>query len=339
MRASLLLLALGAACASEKKQQNVPAPVDHAVMADIMATQLKLQQAQRRAGAECAPLRDRPVPWSEERFIGLQAAVANAASGKGLYLDAAEVDPPLGRRIMKLPSGEKNALVEYVQVVGLHVASGSARPHLPWTFGVVDDPTPRELTSMGGFVLVTTGLLALLEDEAQLAAVLARGVAMNASKGMVKDYARARHSACTIALTGLYLTEAGAGATPGGEDFVRNAKFGKTMRRFGQPEGLELATDPEVDEQFVLWFMSNILQSQAMTGQTADDDLGIDGQAHQLLSSAGYDAGALAKVVAKLPAAQRLGGRSPADRAEALAKLEAVGGKSPAFPAGVKWPR
>ena len=63
-------------------------------------------------------------------------------------------------------------LQEYVQRVGISLAQASERPALPWTFRVVDDPTPNAFAAPGGFIFITRGLLAMMRNEAELATVL-----------------------------------------------------------------------------------------------------------------------------------------------------------------------
>lgn len=63
-------------------------------------------------------------------------------------------------------------LSEYVHQVGMKMARISQRPDLPYQFKVVNDSTPNAFALPGGFVAISRGLLAALENEAQLAAVL-----------------------------------------------------------------------------------------------------------------------------------------------------------------------
>lgn len=67
---------------------------------------------------------------------------------------------------------DDQALQDYVQRIGVSMASKSERPNLPWTFRVVDDPTPNAFALPGGFIFVTRGLMNLMTDEAQLATVV-----------------------------------------------------------------------------------------------------------------------------------------------------------------------
>jgi predicted Zn-dependent protease len=64
------------------------------------------------------------------------------------------------------------ALQQYMQNVGAALAAKSERPNLPWTFRVVDDPTPNAFALPGGYIFVTRGLLDLMGNEAELASVL-----------------------------------------------------------------------------------------------------------------------------------------------------------------------
>jgi len=63
-------------------------------------------------------------------------------------------------------------LAAYVQEVGRKLAQVSHRPNLPYRFTVVNNSTPNAFAMPGGFIAVTRGLLAVLQNESQLAAVL-----------------------------------------------------------------------------------------------------------------------------------------------------------------------
>ena len=66
-------------------------------------------------------------------------------------------------------SAELNA---YVNRVGQRLAAVSERKNLPWSFKVVDDPGVNAFALPGGPIFITRGLLAHMENEAQLASVL-----------------------------------------------------------------------------------------------------------------------------------------------------------------------
>ncbi|MBK0401108.1 M48 family metalloprotease [Limibaculum sp. M0105] len=67
----------------------------------------------------------------------------------------------------------RNAQVtSYVERVGRRVAAVSEQPNERWTFTVLDTPVVNAFATPGGYVYVTRGLLALAENEAQLAGVI-----------------------------------------------------------------------------------------------------------------------------------------------------------------------
>jgi predicted Zn-dependent protease len=65
-----------------------------------------------------------------------------------------------------------DALTQYVSQVGQKLAATSERNELPWTFRVVDDASVNAFALPGGYIFVTRGLLAFMQNEAQLATVL-----------------------------------------------------------------------------------------------------------------------------------------------------------------------
>src|SRR5215216_7733795 len=91
------------------------------------------------------------VSESQEIQMGKQAS-QDVAQSIGLYQDA------------KLDS--------YVSTLGKRMAAASERPNLPWEFHVVDDASVNAFALPGGFIYVTRGLLASINDEAELATVV-----------------------------------------------------------------------------------------------------------------------------------------------------------------------
>jgi len=69
------------------------------------------------------------------------------------------------------------ALAAYVDRVGARIAAHAGRPDLRFRFRVIDDPEPQGHSLLGGYIYVTTGALARLRSEAELAALLAHEVA------------------------------------------------------------------------------------------------------------------------------------------------------------------
>lgn len=70
-----------------------------------------------------------------------------------------------------------NQLQRYVNLVGLSVARYAPGNALPFRYVVLDSATPRAFALPGGLVMLSTGLLNILDNEAQLALILARETA------------------------------------------------------------------------------------------------------------------------------------------------------------------
>lgn len=68
-------------------------------------------------------------------------------------------------------------LQRYVNRVGRWVASHSERADLPWSFGVIEAETINAFAMPGGTVIVSHGLIKRLQNESELAGVLAHEVA------------------------------------------------------------------------------------------------------------------------------------------------------------------
>lgn len=65
---------------------------------------------------------------------------------------------------------------EVVQRVGQRIARVSEDPDLDWQFNVINDPTPNAFALPGGYVGVHVGLFKVVENEGQLAAVVAHEI-------------------------------------------------------------------------------------------------------------------------------------------------------------------
>lgn len=95
-----------------------------------------------------------------------------------------QIDEPreieIGRQLAAVLLGSKPlhpdmALQRYVNQLGRWISLQSARPQLPWTFGVLDDPGVNAFAAPGGYVFVTKGLIDRV-DEAELAGILAHEI-------------------------------------------------------------------------------------------------------------------------------------------------------------------
>jgi predicted Zn-dependent protease len=122
------------------------------------------------AKSKAAPVTDRAqkaqetfTPWTPEE----EQQFGRAGAEKLVAIFGMVNDPALGK---------------YVNLVGLTVAEFASRP-LPWRFGILDTNIVGAFTLPGGYVFITRGALAGMQNEAQLAGVLGHEI----------EHAAARH--------------------------------------------------------------------------------------------------------------------------------------------------
>lgn len=83
-------------------------------------------------------------------------------------------------------------LQRYVNLVGNAVAGNSKRSTIPYQFAVLESPVQNAFAVPGGVIFVSKALVAILDDEAELAAVLAHEVGHVAAKHALKSTQRAQ---------------------------------------------------------------------------------------------------------------------------------------------------
>jgi len=102
---------------------------------------------------------------SEERDIGAKMA-AQIRTEKRIFSD--------------------RTVTDYVNRTGQHIARLSDRPNIPYQFTVIEDKTPNAFAVPGGYIYVHTGLLRILDNQAQLAGVLAHETSHIVARHSVK---------------------------------------------------------------------------------------------------------------------------------------------------------
>jgi len=106
-----------------------------------------------------------------------------------------DIDEPkeieMGRQLAAVLLGAKPlhpnmALQRYVNRLGRWISLQSARPDLPWTFAVLDDPGFNAFAAPGGYVFITKGLIDHVADESELAGILAHEITHVVAKHHLK---------------------------------------------------------------------------------------------------------------------------------------------------------
>jgi len=210
------------------------------------------------------------------------------------------------RILSSYPLAQDPQLTLYVNEVGQAVARKSARPSTfrGYHFAVLESPEPNAFACPGGTIFITRGLLALCDNEDQLAAVLAHEVGHVANKDGVNSISKARWTEVMTAMG----TEA--------------------ARQYGGVAG-NVATlfEGSIDDVF---------KTIVVNGYSRSAEEAADRDALATLRQAGYDPRALAQLLAKMQAREKGAGggifKTHPPTAERLAKLQAEAGEGPPPP-------
>ncbi|MPY91250.1 MAG: M48 family metalloprotease [Luteitalea sp.] len=99
------------------------------------------------------------------------------------------------------------SLQKYVESIGLRMAKVSERPDLPWHFTVVDSPAVNAFALPGGYIYITRGILAYLNDEAELAGVLGHEIGHVTARHAAQQYTRATSAGAGLTLASIFVPE------------------------------------------------------------------------------------------------------------------------------------
>ena len=209
------------------------------------------------------------------KHVLIAIALATAAAAPASAQSISECDKRIGAQanpelIAQYGGAMKGPAADYVARVGKRIAvqSGLSNSERDFTVTLLDSPIENAFAIPGGYVYVTRGLLALMNDEAELASVMGHEVGHVAARHAAS---RQRTSTITSVLAGL------AGAVAG------NSGLGSLVGK-GAGVGADL-----VNKGF------------SRTQEYQADDLGV-----RYLASGGYDPTAAADMLAQLDATKNL---------------------------------
>jgi predicted Zn-dependent protease len=103
---------------------------------------------------------------------------------------------------------QDRAAHKYLSLVGTVLAQASSRPKLNWTFVILDTDGVNAFASPGGFIHVTRGALALIQNEAELAGVLGHEIAHVTEKHTLNAIKKGNAAKELTSLAGTALLEA-----------------------------------------------------------------------------------------------------------------------------------
>lgn len=144
----------------------------------------------------------------------ISACATNPATGKkefSLMSEAQEVQ--IGQEMdgqirQEMGIYDDPELQRYVSDIGMRLARASERPNLPWRFAVVDEPAVNAFALPGGYIYITRGIMAFLNDEAQLAGVLGHEVGHVTARHAAQRYTQATTAGVGLTLLSIFVPEA-----------------------------------------------------------------------------------------------------------------------------------
>ena len=211
---------------------------------------------------------------------GVFGCASNSAStqGVGSSLLSDENEAKLGAEMAKMVVQEMglvedSALLKYVQAVGARVAKQSPRQDVSYTFQIVNMPEPNAFALPGGYLYVSRGLLALCNSEDELAGVLGHEI----------GHVTAKHASQTLTRAVIMSPVTIATSIGGSLAGIVAPRVGNLIEGVGKTTtGL-------------------VLSPHSRTQEREADRLG-----QELMTKAGYDPGALPRVLDSLQREEKL---------------------------------
>lgn len=167
-------------------------------------------------------------PVTGKKELSLMSAEQEVAQGSQLYGDYQQQQ---GGRYVVDPE-----LTLYVNNVGQKLARVSDRKDLPYEFVVLNNSVPNAWALPGGKIAINRGLLTLLQDEAQLAAVLGHEIVHAAARHSARQMTRA-----TLLNVGLMAAGVAAQSSDYGQWIMAGAGVGANayQAHYGRDQELE----------------------------------------------------------------------------------------------------
>lgn len=241
----------------------------------------------------CSPLAKREIAFDEEHALGGALALHWVSRGGGLT--GADAAGPF-------PKGNAREAQVALNVVGRNLAFQSARPHLPWTFGIVESEGFNAISAPAGYIFVTRGLLEKVGNEAELAGVLAHEIAHITLKHALTEYQKAMHAECKRSGTAEAFSDAATRELRGA---MSSSLFSSDAIRRMSGGSLDFN---KLDAQTRALFKnvtSGLLKTLFDRGYSADDEFAADLIAAELMAQAGYDPEAYVGFLGQLPEGDR----------------------------------
>lgn len=189
-------------------------------------------------------VRIRPFAACLAILIGLSGCAVNPVTGRQeLSLISPQQEIMLGQQnygpnqqAQGGPYELDRALQNYVSEVGHSLARHSHQPDLPYEFVVLNNSVPNAWAMPGGKIAINRGLLTLLDNEAELAAVLGHEIVHAAARHSAQQMSRGQLMGMGVQVLGALGQQSGYGQLAGS---VAELGAGAWMARYSRSDELE----------------------------------------------------------------------------------------------------
>lgn len=151
------------------------------------------------------PIASQALPWRDLLFRGIQVIQLSTLSPQQEVEIGRQInDQLISQRIQILQNPEVNRYIDQIgQRLVAQLATTNRRNAIPYTFQVVNDRAVNAFATMGGFVYVNRGLIALADNEAELASVIAHEIGHIASRHAVEQMRKTAIASGLVGAAGL----------------------------------------------------------------------------------------------------------------------------------------
>src|SRR5438105_2116534 len=212
--------------------------------------------------------------------LAICSCVRNPATGKlqlDLISESQEVDlGKQGKAEVEQSIGvykENSRLAQYVADLGKPLAAGSGRPNLPWSYEIADDGAVNAFALPGGPVFVNRGLLALVNSEAELVAVMGHETGHVSARHSANQLSKAQVAQLGLGIGSVLSPTLGSVAQAAGAGLqLLFLKYSRDAETQADELGFRFMTKAGYDphEMIPLFQMLDAVSNQAGAGKTPD---------------------------------------------------------------------
>ena len=163
-------------------------------------------------------------------------------------------------------------LAAYVNEVGRNVTQNTERPDVQYKFFVIDSPIVNAFALPGGYIYVSRGLLALADNEAELAAVLAHETGHITARHSAERYSQGVVTSLGAAVLGAAIGNQGVSQALGVGSNLYLSSYSRGQENEADALGLRYMTRGGYDPAAMSAFLSSLQADTALENRLQGGD-------------------------------------------------------------------